>query len=309
MDTQLPEVSVVIPYYEAPKSLSSALRSIESQTYDNLTCVVVDDGSDVSAKPIIDEFQNVELVEHEENRGAAAARNSGISHSEGEYIAFLDVDDVWTKNKIERQISTFQNTTIDVGLVYSGFRQVLAGGTELEHLPKHRGDIYKKELEKDRVHPTSTVMVKSEALKKVGGFNESLPARQDYELWIRITEKYPVNFVNDILVVKRESAQNISSDFESRMIGNMRVFDIVKRHVGKSEFGILTKARIYSYHYYLIGRDYDLFGRRWKALRYLLKSTLIFPVRLETWMHLIIVLTGIDREGSVLTYVKQFLYS
>ncbi|PAU84939.1 glycosyl transferase family 2 [Halorubrum salipaludis] len=302
-------MTIIIPHYNEPDLLLDALESVSSQKYENIECIVVDDCSEQPPEFVLDKFTEVTLVQHQANRGAAAARNTGLTHAQGNYIAFLDVDDVWDNEKIERQVEKFLSADQDVGLVYTGFKQILTDGSRINHAPKYRGEIYQKELEKDRIHPTSTVMVRAKVLNNVGGFDEDLPARQDYELWIRITEKYSVDYVDEILVTKKEHEQNISSNFESRITGDKRVFNLVKQHVAKHKFGALSRIRIYSYHYYLIGRDYDQFGRRHQALRYLLKSLLVYPFRLEPWLFFIVALTGIDRESRVFRYLKQVFHS
>lgn len=294
------------PVYEQPNLLRDALDSINEQSVDDYEVVVVDDASSTDFEPIIDDYDDrIRLVTHENNQGAAAARNTGIKHSDGEYIAFLDADDMWELTKLEKQHEVFDNGDKDLGLVYTGFVQYELDGTKWERYPKARGDIYVEELERDRVHPTSTVMVRRNVLEEVGGFDTDLPSRQDYDLWIRIMENYEVDYVDEILVDKREQPDSISKDFDSRIEGDLAVFEKVKERA--SEFDFVTRSRIYSYHHHVIGRDYESNGDRWKALKHLGLAIFRYPFRPISYAMFVIALFGIDRNGPLLTFAKQFV--
>jgi len=302
----IPTVSVVIPVYDQPDLLVEALDSVKEQTVEDYEVLVVDDGSPTDFAPIVDEYgDHVRLVTHDENRGAAGARNTGINASDGKYVAFLDADDTWDASKLEKQLDVFERDDGDIGLVYTGFVQYELDGTEWKRYPEARGHIYVEELERDRVHPTSTVMIRRECLKRVGGFDTNLPSRQDYDLWIRITEHYVVDYVDEILVDKREQPDSISKDFDSRIEGDLAVFEKVRERA--SEFDFLTRSRIYSYHHHVIGRDYESNGDRWKALKHLGLAILRYPFRPISYAMFVIALFGIDRNGPLLTWAKQFI--
>lgn len=299
-------ISVVLPVYDQPGLLREALESIQKQSVEDVEVVVVDDASEDAISPVVSEFGEwIRLVCHETNQGAAAARNTGIEHAMGKYIAFLDADDIWEPTKLEKQRTIFEHADDNVGLVYTGFVQYELDGTKWERYPEARGDIYIKELERDRIHPTSTVMVRRDVLGNVGGFDTALPSRQDYDLWIRITELYEVDYVDENLVDKREQPDSISKDFESRIEGDLAVYEKVKARA--SEFDVFTRNRIYSYHHHVIGRDYESNGNRWKALQHLGLAILRYPFRPITYAMFVIALFSIDRNGPLLTFVKQFI--
>jgi glycosyltransferase involved in cell wall biosynthesis len=301
-----PVVSVVIPVYRQPDLLREALDSVCNQTLDNYEIIVVDDNSKTNFKYIINEYgDHVRLIVHDENQGAAKARNTGMSSAKGDFVAFLDADDTWEPTKLEKQQTVFENVDNNVGLVYTGFVQYELDGTEWERYPDAKGDIYLDELERDRIHPTSTVMVRRDALNEVGGFDTDLPSRQDYDLWIRITEHYDVDYVDEILVDKREQPDSISKDFDSRIKGDLAVFEKVKERA--TDLGTLDRNRIYSYHHHVIGRDYDSNGDRWKALKHLGLAIVRYPFRPIPYVMFVIALFGIDRNGPLLTFLKQFI--
>lgn len=301
-----PVSSIVIPVYEQSDLLRDALDSIGEQTFDDYEVIIVDDASSTDFRPTVNEYDDrVTLISHDENRGAAAARNTGIEQAEGEYVAFLDADDTWEPTKLEKQRDVFENGDEDLGLVYTGFVQYELDGSEWERYPEARGDIYLEELERDRVHPTSTVMVRRDVVEEVGGFDTSLPSRQDYDLWLRITEHYTVDYVNEILVDKREQPDSISKDFNSRVEGDIAVFEKVKARAADLDF--TARLRIYSYHHHVIGRDYESSGDRWKALKHLGLAILRYPIRPVSWAMFVIALFGIDRNGPLLNFVKRFV--
>jgi glycosyltransferase involved in cell wall biosynthesis len=302
-----PAVTVVIPVYEQPNLLGDALDSVCEQTLDNYEVVVVDDASETTMESVVDEYgEHVRLISHDENRGAAEARNTGIDAAHGEYVAFLDADDVWMPTKLEKQLEVFERGTDYLGIVYTGFVQYELDGTAWKRYPEANGNIYRKELEQDRIHPTSTVMVHRDCLERVGGFDSSLPSRQDYDLWIRITEYYTVDYVDEILVDKREQPDSISKDFERRIEGDRAVFEKVKNRAADLDF--CTRCRIFSYHHHVLGRDYESNGDRGKALQHLGLAILRYPFRPISWAMFVIALLGIDRNSRLLTFAKQFVW-
>lgn len=301
-----PEISVVIPVYEQPDLLVEALDSVRDQTFTDLEAIVVDDASETDFEPIVEEYGDwARLFTLEENRGAAAARNTGIEATDGEYVAFLDADDVWRPTKLEKQRAVFEGRGDDLGLVYTGFVQYDTDGSELVRRPEARGEIHLDELERDRVHPTSTVMVRRDCLERVGGFDPSLPSRQDYDLWIRITEHYWVDFVDDVLVEKREQPGGISKDFDRRIRGDLAVFEKVRDRT--ADLGVRSRLRIHSFHHHVIGRDYDSNGNRRKALTHLGLAIAQYPFRPRSWTMFVIVLVGLDRNGRLLGTLKRLV--
>lgn len=299
------DTSVIIPVYNQPALLRDALESVFEQTYDVFEVVVVDDNSSADIDAVVSKFSDARMISHEENLGAGTARNTGVKAANGTFLAFLDADDTWEPTKLEKQRAVFEQGDDDLGLVYTGFVQYELDGTEWERYPEASGDIYVDELERDRVHPTSTVMVRRDVLEEVGGFDTDLPSRQDYDLWIRISEHHEVDYINEILVDKREQPDSISKDFDSRIEGDLVVFEKVRERA--SEYDFFTRSRIYSYHHHVIGRDYESSGYRWKALKHLGLAILRYPFRPITYAMFVITLVGINRNGPLLTWVKQFI--
>jgi len=299
------DTTVVVPVYNQPELLAEALESIKTQTYDAFEIIVVDDNSTADMKAVTDEYSDVRFISHDDNQGAGAARNTGIKAATGDYVAFLDADDTWKPTKLEKQHRVFLESNQEIGLVYTGFVQYETDGNKWTHKPEAAGDIYLDELERDRIHPTSTVMVRRDVLDEVGGFDASLPSRQDYDLWIRITEQYKVGYVDETLVEKREQEGSISKNFDSRIEGDLRVFEKVTDRASALDFS--SRSRILSYHHHVIGRDYDSNSNRPQALKHLSLAILRYPFRPISYVMFIIALLGIDRNGRLLSFLKRFV--
>lgn len=198
----MPTISAIIPTYNRAGLLARALKSVLSQTRMPDEIIVVDDGStDETAEMIAREFSRVKCIS-QENAGVSAARNTGITASTGTWIALLDSDDEWMPKKLEQQVDALQQCP-DLRLCHTeeiwirNGRRVNQG---LRHA-KSGGMIFEQCLPLCAISPSS-VLLKRDLLDEVGDFDESLPACEDYDLWLRICCEHPVLFVDDPLVVK-----------------------------------------------------------------------------------------------------------
>jgi len=309
--TEKPAVSVVIPVYERTDLLRESLDSVFAQTVDNWEAIVVADHR--SADEILSltssyEDDRVRTI-IDDSSGVSGARNAGIEAVNGEFIAFLDSDDVWHPTKLERQLRRFEHGSSDLAIVYTGFVHQELDGQQWERHPQVSGEVYLKQLEQDWIHPPSTVMVTRECLETVGTFDTSLPTREDYELWIRVTEQYSVGYVDEILVTKREQMDSLSKDFTKRIQGDLAVYEDVRQRLENIDLNLIARNRIHSAHHLVIGRDYESNGDRWKAIRHLSKAVFRYPLQLNAWAMLGIAILGIDRNGPFLTFVKKLLQS
>lgn len=217
-----PLVSVVIPAYNRAALIGESLDSVYAQTYEPVEVIVVDDGSsdDLASalSPYLD--RGLRLIRHEVNKGAPAARNTGIAQAKGEFIAFLDSDDLWEPSKTARQVNALLASGAETALVYSGIKKVDQDGRFLGYKnPVKKGSIYLDLLANNWIGSTSTALVRASALARVGGFDTTLRSRQDLDLWLRIAKEYLIEFVDDPLVVYRVHTDRISSNVDSRIQG------------------------------------------------------------------------------------------
>jgi glycosyltransferase involved in cell wall biosynthesis len=172
------------------------------QTFTDFDLVVVDDASDSSIADVLNSFpdERVRWIRHERRRGGAAARNTGIRNTTGELVAFLDDDDEWYPEKLARQVPVLLANP-DIGAVYTGYEIVDrdTGETRSEVLPLYRGDLSSVLLRGNSVGPTSTILLRRKCFENTGMFDESLPAFQDYDLWIRLSRIYQFDYVHQSL--------------------------------------------------------------------------------------------------------------
>lgn len=225
MPTNSPKVSVVIPTYNRANLITTALDSVLAQSYRPIEIIVVDDGSTDNTASIIQDWaqsnsrnaqtntkdhwsltQTVSLIYiTQTNAGGNPARNRGISQASGDYIAFLDSDDAWLTEKLSKQVPKFENPSC--GAVYCGIQNMnFETGTVLE--PTNRsylqGDLREEMLVCDITAPTSAYIVRKTVFNEVGIFDTDLQARQDWDMWIRLAQKYEIECVPEPLVYFRE---------------------------------------------------------------------------------------------------------
>ena len=190
-------VSVVIPTYNRWPMLGEAIESVLAQTVDGYELIVVDDGSTDETPEGLRDYGSRLTVLTQSQRGVAAARNSGARRASGEYLAFLDSDDLWHARKLQRQIA-FMESSREVEICQTD-EIWIRNGVRVNPRNKHRkpsGDIFRVSLERCLVSP-SAVMMRRDLFERVGGFDESLSVCEDYDLWLRIARD------TETLVTKR----------------------------------------------------------------------------------------------------------
>lgn len=198
------KISVIIPTHNRGNLIGRAIDSVLNQNLEDLEIIVVSDGStdetDLIMEKYIDKDSRIKYIKYFPSRGANYARNKGVKESTGKYIAFLDDDDEWMPNKLEKQLKKFQEDNL-IGLVYTGVKVIYVNeAVEYSSLPREKGDLSKKIFLKNLIGTTSTVMINKELFNSVGGFDEQLPALQDYDLWIRICQVSKVSYVDECLL-------------------------------------------------------------------------------------------------------------
>lgn len=216
-------VDVVIPSYNSQKYISDAINSvIEQEKYVN-RILVIDDGSVDGTKEVVNRFKrNNQKIEYyyQANSGLSAARNTGIKLSTAKYLAFLDADDVWLPGKLKSQIKVFETTKYkNLGLVYGEYQDINERGNIINGFggfrlhPEIKGDVAKQLLECNYATGSgSAVLVKRECFDKVGMFDENLKACEDWDMWMRIAQKYAFEYVDSPLVKLRRHSNSMQAN-------------------------------------------------------------------------------------------------
>ncbi len=196
-----PLISVIIPIYNRPAQILRSVNSVLDQKYDNFECIVVDDGSTDETPSVLRSFGEKIKVITIGNKGVSAARNIGVEKSSGDLIAFLDSDDEWKPLKLKKQTEHLLKNSWQITQTDEIW---IRNGSFLNKKKKHtkpEGDIFQKSLELCCVTPSAVLMEKT-LFEKYGGFDESLPACEDFDLWIRMSIKEKFGLLNEKLVIK-----------------------------------------------------------------------------------------------------------
>lgn len=217
----MPQVSVVIPAYNAMKYLPETLDSALAQTFKDFEVILVNDGSrdgiENWATQIAD--PRVKFIT-QQNRGTGAARNAGIRQAEGEYIAFLDADDLWHPTKLEKQVQVF-NDRPEVGLVYTWVSTINEKGSFTGRIftGEKEGSVWQSLFVSNFIVSGSTAIVRRDCLAILGGFDETVAIVEDWEMWLRIATRYSFALIREPLVYNRKHAGS-SSTFWKKMEQN-----------------------------------------------------------------------------------------
>lgn len=198
-----PLVSVIIPTFNRAGWLTETIESVLSQTYPNLELIVVDDGSTDDTAEVVQRFGNRLTHLRQANRGVSAARNRGVAASRGAWVAFLDSDDLWRPNKVAAQVAMFQSQP-EVAVCYTDeiwIRHGVRVNPKRIH-QKHTGWLFEPSLPRCIISPSS-IMMRRSLWTRLGGFDERLPACEDYDLWLRMTARVPVTLLPEAFIVKR----------------------------------------------------------------------------------------------------------
>lgn len=274
-------ISVIIPSYNSDKYIGEAIRSVLRQTCTDYEIIVIDDGSTDRTREIIENnFPKVRYF-YIPNQGVSRARNYGIQMARGEFIAFLDADDLWLPEKLEKQLNVF-NADKELMLVFTEHQVFDANGFWKAKSSKKkrlmRGDVVKNIFLYSHV-TTSTVTVRRHAFQETGFFEEDLKAAEDDNLWMRIALKFRIHLLDEVLVHYRWTENSLSRSAINLLAGVLKNVELIenkypelRKRLGRSNIR-RKKSEIYSsqgYHLFSSG-DYTM------ARRYYLRSIVLYP--------------------------------
>ncbi|MDJ0508850.1 MAG: glycosyltransferase family A protein [Crocosphaera sp.] len=212
------KVSIVIPAYNAMRYLPETLDNVLQQTYEAFEVIIINDGSTDNIKEwftsILD--NRVRLIS-QQNKGLAGARNTGIENAKGDYIAFLDADDLWEPTKIEKQVKLLDNNP-KVGLIYTGVAIIDSDGIRTGRIFQEdfEGYIWKELTQKNFVGCGSVAMVRKECFEQVSNFDQNLGSFvEDWDMWLRIAVEYPFKVIKEPLVYYRQHPNSASKKWDA----------------------------------------------------------------------------------------------
>lgn len=249
------QVDVVIPAFNAAKYIKETLFSVAAQGNVLSKIIVVNDGSTDDTQTIILDFaeRNPQLsiqIIHQDNAGLSAARNAGIKASTAPYIAFLDADDLWITEKLIKQLSVFRQSKNDgLGLVYCAYGVISEKSERLPSVivisPSLRGDASKKLLLGNFISGSgSAVLIKRTVFETVGVFDEKLRAGEDWDMWIRISKHFLVDYCPEELVLIRLHQSNMQKDVLRMLSSDLMILNKFVL-AGQTNNFLLWKIRTY----------------------------------------------------------------
>lgn len=302
-------VSVIMPVYNREEYVGYAISSILDQTYSNVEIVAVNDGSTDRSLEVLREFENKYpgkvVVIDQVNQGQVVSRNNAISQAKGQYIAFLDSDDLWQPTKLEKQMPLFNDA---VGLVYCAVDNINEDGEKIDTElceSNCRGDIYPKLLVSNRM-TGGTVVVKRDVIDKVGVFDTDFPAAENWDLWIRVCKVSEADFVDEPLVQYRFHPGNMSKDQTLMLSVIQRIID--KHCSGEPETAALAQAYkdVHASYAYRKGVFHFSSGEYFEARKKFREAQVVIPGYKDTRIR--VFRTYLGRAGnSMLSIFKNLI--
>ncbi len=252
----MPVISVILPVYNGEKTIQKTIESVLNQTFSEFELIVINDGSQDSTLNVVSSIQDARIkVFSYPNSGQPASRNRGIVNAAGEYISFIDADDLWTPDKLESQLKALQENP-QAAVAYSWTDYIDECGQFLRQGPHYnfRGDVYARLLLADFVGSGSNPLICRQALAEVGGFDDSLSNAHDWDMWLRLAARYHFVPVPSTQILYRLSNNSMSSNVSGMEASSLRIIErafdqapeslqYLKRHsIGNRYKGLTWKA-------------------------------------------------------------------
>lgn len=276
------QISVIIPAYNAENFISQAIDSVLRQTLKPLEIIVVNDGSTDNTNRVLDSYrENVVYIE-QINSGVSAARNKGIKKAKGNWLAFLDADDYWESDKLEKQVFVIQSDTV---LVHTAYQN--------EFLENRLGYSVKKPdksalcgcsvdvlqaLFNGTIPNTCSVLARTADVVCAGMFDGGLNYSEDYDLWIRLAGRGSFMYVDDVLTHYRHHSTQATAKRNASYLGHMKVV-LKNENIFREILGLtVNEFRIkVAYKYSILANDLLRKGSFWLSMRFFLRSLFMYP--------------------------------
>lgn len=300
-----PKVTVIIPTYQRPNILGRAIESVLGQTFQDFEIIVIDDASKDHTEEVVGRFlkKRVKFYQHESQKGGGAARNTGLRHAIGEYIAFLDDDDEWYPEKLEMQVQLLEKSSTEIGGIYTGHHKIDSVSGEILKVgkPQKRGNLYPEIFKANWLGTTSSLLLKRECFEKVGEFDESLQSFQDYDMWIRMAKFFHFDFILQPLVKYYVHDVKIWNNLDALEKGLARMLEkngkesIFKRQMSLEYLTLGVR--------YFHNKDYA------KGKRAFIQAITLNPFQIDSYLNLGLGMVGENRFVQRRERLKKFLPS
>jgi glycosyltransferase involved in cell wall biosynthesis len=269
-----PTVSIIVPTYNRGRLIARSVKSVLNQTYQDFELIIVDDASTDNTEEVVSSFNDkrIRYVRHKENRGEAAARNTGIKAARCDYIAYQDSDDEWLPEKLAKQMKLLEDASPEVGVIYTGFWKT--ENHRKTYIPfswvnQKNGDIH-KELLKGNFIGSPVVLIKKDCFNRVGLFDERLCNLVDWEMWLRISKQYHFRCVDEPLVIAHYDSDNVSDNPDN-------LIDALELVLEKNRNEFKKEKRLLARHWINIGDLLVAKGEVKKGRRYIIDALRLYP--------------------------------
>ena len=303
------KISVIIPTYNRANLLPRAIESVLKQTFTNFELIIVDDCSIDNTTEVVKEFlkkdKRIKYIRLNKNSGSAAyPRNIGIQRASGEYIAFLDSDDEWLPEKLEKQIQLFRNSSNNLGFVGCNAIVIDKKSNKItEYKTPQHGYVFKELLVNDFILNPSSILIKKKVFNKIGFFDENLKIGEDWDMWIRIAQWYEFDFVPQPLF-KYYSHDNNITKITTLKEKEKNIEYLIKKHRKDYELDY----RLLSIYFRKKGSASIIEGNLHKGQIFLLKSIILNPLNIKSYFYLIVSFLG-SNTYCKLEYFKEKIIS
>jgi glycosyltransferase involved in cell wall biosynthesis len=276
----LDKISVIIPAYNSASTILETICSVQQQTYSNFEIIVINDGSTDEILEILEAMHEPRLkVFSCENRGVSAARNFGIAQSIGKFLSFIDADDVWSPDKLELQLSVLQRHP-DAAVVYSWTRFLNECNQTFQDdmLIDFTGNVLKPLLLRNFIASGSNILVKREAVERIGGFDPEMSPAEDWDFYLRLAAIYSFVMVPKIQIFYRQTKGSASSKVAATRRASLRViektFKVIPSNLQPLKQQSLARTYQYTAELYL---RYNGENSNSEAIKELWKSVKLYP--------------------------------
>ncbi len=299
------KVSAIITTFNRAKFLKKAIKSVLGQTYGDFELIILDNSSSDDTEATVRSFadKRIRYIKHRP-LGIAESRNLGIGEAQGEFVAFLDDDDEWLPNKLSAELKIFEKSDNNSGLVYGGFILINDKGKEFgRHRAILRGRILKDLLWQRNPFcgSASNPMLRKSAIKAVGGYDERFKTGEDVELYMRLADKYAIDFTDEFVVkITKHSGTRLGDKLQDA--AELEAF-LLERW--KEVFEKDRKLKVF--YLQRVGGKLCRIGKNYDGRKYILRALGADPLGLQVYAQFILSFLGKDFYQKVHGLYKKYL--